>query len=171
MSQPGFSISAVRWAKTIWQPARSPGRPPIWLLRWKLRRVRLKLRYRYQSPHEHARIYRALAARETGGSERELTLVRLAEAADHRVERAELSLRNFRLPFSFPAEPWLARVIRWVLLRWRISWTLTLLDRMESRRSHAVLEALMQLNRLCRVIAAARRRDNHLSTRRRRDDR
>ena len=58
-----------------------------------------------------------------------------------------------------------SHLIRWLLLRWRISWTLALLDRMESRRSRAMLEALTQLSRLCCVIAAARMQPNQFSTR------
>ncbi|HTG51640.1 MAG TPA: hypothetical protein VMA33_02175, partial [Candidatus Tectomicrobia bacterium] len=53
----------------------------------------------------------------------------------------------------------------WILLRWRISWTLALLDRIESRRSRGMLEASTQLSRVCRVIAAARIRPNQFFTR------
>jgi hypothetical protein len=94
-----------------------------------------------------------------------LILLCLAEEADARVERVEVSLRKFRIAHTLPAEAWFRRLTRWFLLRWRISWTLSLLDRMESRRSRAMLEALMQLSRLCRVIAAARMRPNQFLTR------
>jgi hypothetical protein len=56
-------------------------------------------------------------------------------------------------------------MIRWLLIRWRISWTLALLDRMESRRSRAMFEALTRLKQLCRVIAAAKVRSTRFSTR------
>ena len=127
--------------------------------------MRLNITQRYHDLREYARIYHALAAREPKGSERKLILLCLAEEADVRVERVEVSLRKFRIAHSLPAETWFRRLIRWLLLRWRISWTLALLDRMESRRSHAMLEALTQLSRLCRVIAAARRQPNQFSTR------
>ena len=130
-----------------------------------LRQVRRRLTQRYHSLHEYARIYHALAAREAEGSERKLMLLCLAEEADVRVERVEMSLRKFRIAHTLPAETWFRRLIRWFLLRWRISWTLALLDRMESRRSRAMLEALTQLSRLCRVIAAARTRPNQFFTR------
>ena len=98
-------------------------------------------------------------------SERKFMLLCLAEEADVRVERVELSLRKFRVAHSLPRETWFRRLIRWSLLRWRISWTLALLDRIESRRSRRMLEALTQLSRLCRVIAAARMRHNQFFTR------
>jgi hypothetical protein len=122
--------------------------------------VRLNITQRYHALHEYARIYHALAAREDEGSERKLILLCLAEEADGRVERVEVSLRKFRIAHRLPAETWFRRLIRWLLLRWRISWTLALLDRMESRRSRAMLEAFTQLSRLCRVIAAARAQPN-----------
>ena len=88
-----------------------------------------------------------------------------ASGADVRVERVEVSLRKFRIAYSFPPETRFRRLIRWFLLRWRISWTLALLDRLESRRSRAMLEALTQLSRLCRVVAAVRMQHNQFSTR------
>jgi hypothetical protein len=66
---------------------------------------------------------------------------------------------------NLPRETVFRRLIRWFLLRWRISWTLARLDRMESRRSRAMLEALTKLSRLCRVIAAAKKRPNQFFTR------
>ncbi len=127
--------------------------------------MRLNITQRYHGLCEYARIYHALAAREAKGSERKLILLCLAEEADVRVERVEVSLRKFRIAHSLPAEMWFRHLIRWFLLRWRISWTLALLDRMESRRSRALLEALTQLSRLYRVIAAARVRSTQFSTR------
>ena len=94
-----------------------------------------------------------------------MILLCLAEEADVRVERLEISLRKFRIAHTLPAETWFRRLIYWFLLRWRISWTLAMLDRMESRRSRAILEALMQFNRLSRVIAIARTRPNQFFTR------
>ena len=94
-----------------------------------------------------------------------MILLCLAEEADVRVERMKLSLRKFALARTLPAETWFHRLIRWILLRWRISWTLALLNRMESRRSLAMLEALTQLSRLCRVVAAVRMQPNQFSTR------
>jgi len=134
-------------------------------LRRKLRQVRLNITRRHQAVHEYARIYHALAAREAKGSERKLILRCLAEEADVRGERVEVSLQKFRISHSLPPETWFRRLIHWFLLRWRISWTLALLDHMESRRSRAMLEALTQLSRLCRVIAAARVRSTQFSTR------
>ena len=90
---------------------------------------------------------------------------RLAEEANGRIERVEASLRKFRIACSLPQETRFRRLIRYSLLHCRISWTLALLDRLESRRSRAMLEALTQLSRLCRVIAAARRQPNQFSTR------
>jgi hypothetical protein len=139
--------------------------PTIHQLRRKLRQVRLKITQRYHALHEYARIYHALAAREAEGSERKLILLCLAEKADVRVERMEVSLRKFRIAYSLPPETRFRRLIRWVLLRWRISWTLALLDRLESRRSRAMLEALTQLSRLCRVVVAVRMQPNQFSTR------
>jgi len=127
--------------------------------------VRLNIAQRYHALHEYARIYHALTAREAKGSERKLVLMCLAEEADGRVERVEVSPRKFRIAHSLPAETWFCRLIRWFLPRWRISWTLALLDRIESRRSRTMLEALAQLSRLCRVIAAARMRPNQFFTR------
>jgi hypothetical protein len=127
--------------------------------------VRLNITQRYHGLREYARIYHALAAREGNESERKLILQCLAEEADVRAERVEMSLRRFRIAHSLPAETRFRRLSRWFLLRWRISWTLALLDRMESRRSHAMLEALTHLGRLCRVIAAARVRSTQFFTR------
>jgi hypothetical protein len=60
---------------------------------------------------------------------------------------------------TLPTETWFHRLIRWILLRWRISWTLALLNRMESRRSRAMLEDFDAtqpgLPRDCRRQAAA----------------
>ena len=165
MSPAIFSTAAARWPRATQQSAASPSGPTIRRLRRDLRQVRVNITQRYHALHEYARIYHALAAREAEGSERELILQCLAEEADVRVERVEMSLRRFRNGHSLPAETWFRRLIRWFLLRWRISWTLAVLDRMESRRSRAMLEALTELSRLCRVIAAARVRSTQFSTR------
>ena len=125
----------------------------------------LNITQRYHALHEYARIYHALAAREVKGSERKFILLCLAEEADMRVERVESSLRKLRIEHSLPRETRFRCLIRWILLRWRISWTLALLDRIESRRSRGMLEALTQLSRVCRVIAAARIRPNQFFTR------
>jgi hypothetical protein len=159
-----FSTTAVR-RRASRQIAASRRGPTIRQLRRNLRQVRLNIARRYHALHEYARIYHALAAREAKGSERKLILRCLAKEADVRVERVEMSLRKFRIAPSLAAETWFRRLIRWFLLRWRISWTLARLDRMESRRSRAMLEALTQLSRLCRVIAAARMRSTQFSTR------
>jgi hypothetical protein len=164
MSLAIFGTVAARRRATR-QSAASSRRANIRQLRWKLRRVRLNITHRYYALREYARIYRALAAREAKGSERKLILLCLAEEADARVEHVEVSLRKFQISHRLPVETWFRRLIRWSLLRWRISWTLALLDRMESRRSRAMLDALTQLSRLCRVIAAARLRSNQFSTR------
>ena len=156
---------AVRWTMATQQSAASPRGPTIRQLRRKLRQVRLKITQRYHALHEYARIYHALAAREAKGSERKLILLCLAEEADGRAERVEISLRKFRIAHFLRAETWLRRVIRWFLLHGPISWTLALLDRIESRRSRATLQALTELSRLCRVIAAARTQRNQFSTR------
>jgi hypothetical protein len=134
-------------------------------LRRRLRYVRLSIARRYRTLHEYARIYHALAAREVKGSERESILLYLAAQADVRVERVEMSLRRFRISNSIPTETWVRRFIRWSLLRWRVSWTLALLDRVESRRSRRMLDALTQLSRLCRVINAGRTQPKQFSTR------
>lgn len=126
--------------------------------------MRLSIAHRCETLHEYARIYHALAAREDG-SERKLILLGLAEDAQRRAERVEMSLRKFRGAHIRSAGIWCRRVIRWFLVRWRISWTLAILDRMESRRSRAMLEALMRLRQLCRVIAAAKVRPTRFSTR------
>jgi hypothetical protein len=160
-----FSTTAAKWRRATRQSAASSRGPTIRHLRRKLRQVRRNITRRYNALHEYARIYRALAAREAKGSERKLILRCLAEEADVRVERVEISMRRFRIAHSLPAETWFRRLIRWFLLRWRISWTLGRLDRMESRRSRAMLEALTQLSRLCRVIAAARMQPIQFSTR------
>jgi hypothetical protein len=165
MSPAIFSTTAARWTRATQQFAASPSCPTLRQLRQKLRRVRLNLKHLYRAVHEHARIYRSLAAREDEGSKRELIRLRMAEEADGRAERVEMSPRRFRVAHSLPAETWLGRVIRWFLVRWRINWTLALLDRMESRRSRAMLEALTQLSWLWRVIAAARMRPNQFFTR------
>jgi hypothetical protein len=165
MSPAIFSTTAARWTRATQQSAASPSGPTIRRLRRNLRRVRLNITQRYHALHEYARIYHALAAREAKGSERKLILLCLAEEADVRVERVEMSLRKFRIARTLPVETWFRRLIRWFLLRWRISWTLALLDRIESRRSRAMLEALTQLSQLCRVIAAARTRPNQFFTR------
>jgi hypothetical protein len=160
-----FSATAVRWTRATQQSAASPRGPTIRQLRRNLQQLRLNITQRYHALHEYARIYHALAAREAKGSEHKLILLCLAEEADVHVERVQVSLRKFRISHSLPAETWLRRLIRWSLLRWRISWTLGRLDRMESRRSRAMLEALTQLSRLCRMIAAARMQPNQFSTR------
>jgi hypothetical protein len=160
-----FTTTAARSMRATQQSAASPRGPTIRQLRRKLRHVRLKIMRRYHALHEYARIYHALAAREAKGSERELILQCLAEEADRRVKRVEMSVRRFRIAHSLPAETWFHCLMRWFLLRWRISWTLALLERTESRRSRAMLEALTQLSRLCRVIAAARVRSTQFSTR------
>src|ERR1022692_32409 len=165
MSPAIISTTAARSKRATRQSAVSPHGPTIRQLRRKLRRVRLNITQRYHALHEYARIYHALAAREAKGSERKLILRCLAEEADVRVERVEVSLQKFRISHSLPPETWFRRLIHWFLLRWRISWTLALLDHMESRRSRAMLEALTQLSRLCRVIAAARVRSTQFSTR------
>jgi len=165
MSAAIFSTTAAKWTRAAQQSATSPSGPTIRQLWRNLRQVRLKITRRYHALHEYARIYHALAAREAKGSERKLILLCLAEEADVRVERVEMSLRKFRIAHSLPAETWFRRLIRWFLLRWRISWTLALLDRIESRRSRGMLEALTQLSRLCRVIGAARTRPNQFFTR------
>ena len=163
--EPAIFSTAARRTRATYQSAASRRDPTIRQLRRKLRRVRLNITLRYRALHEYARIYHALAAREAKGSERESILLRLAEEAEVRVERVELSLRKFRVAHSLPRETWFRRLIRWSLLRWRISWTLALLDRMESRRSRRTLEALTQFSRLCRVIAAARMQHNQFFTR------
>jgi hypothetical protein len=165
MSPAVFSTTAVRWTRATQQSAASSRGPTIRQLRRKLRQVRLNIMHRYHALHEYARIYHALAAREASGSERKLILQCLAEEADVRVERAERSLRTFRIAPTLPAETWFRRLIRWFLLHGPISWTLALLGRMESRRSRAILEDLRQISRLCRVIAAARMRPNQFFTR------
>ena len=164
MSPAVFSATAARWMATQ-QSAASPRGHTIRQLRRQLRQVRLNITQRYHALHEYARIYHALAARGVEGSESKLILLCLAEEADARVERAEMSLRKFRIAHGLPAETWCRRLIRWFLLRWPISWTLALLDRMESRRSRAMLEALTELSRVCRVITVARMRSTHFSTR------
>lgn len=164
MSPAIFSITAARWRATRGS-AVSPRGPTIRQLRRKLRRVRLTITQRYHGLREYSRIYHALAAREAKESERKLILQCLAEEADVRAERVEMSLRRFRIAHSLPAETRFRRLSRWFMLRWRISWTLALLDRVESRRSRAMLEALTQLGRLCRVIAAARVRSTQFFTR------
>src|SRR5450631_3039649 len=173
MSPAVFSTTAARWMRANRQCAASPHGPTMRQLRRKLQQVRLNITRRHHALHEYARIYHAFASREAKGSERKLILQCLAEEADVRAERVEMSLRRFRIAHRLPAETRFRRLIRWLLLRWRISWTLVRLDRMESRRSRAMLEALTQLTRLCRVIAAARMQPNQFSTRlspRHRDD-
>jgi hypothetical protein len=165
MSPAIFSTTTARWTRATQESAASPRGPTIRQLRRNLRQVRVNISQRYHALHEYARIYRALAAHEAKGSERELILLCLAEEADVRVERVEMSLRKFRISDSLPTETWFRRLIRWSLLRWRISWTLALLDRIESRRSRRMLEALTELSRVCRVIAAARMRHNQFFTR------
>jgi len=160
-----FSTTAAGWSRVTQQSAASPSGPTIRRLQRNLRKVRLKITQRYHALHEYARIYHALAAREAKGSERELILLYLAEEADVRVERVEMSLQKFRIAHTLPAETWFRHLIRWFLLRWRVSWTLAALDRMESRRSYAMLGALTQLNRLCRVIATSRLRPNQFLSR------
>jgi hypothetical protein len=164
MSPAIFSTTAVRWTRAK-QSAASPSGAISRQLRRNLRRVRLKITQRYHTLHEYARIYHALAAREAKGSERELILLCLAEEADVRLERVEASLRKFRIAYSLSSETWFRPLIRWFQLRWRISWTLARLDHLDSRRSRAALEALTQLNRLCRAIVAARMRPNQFLTR------
>jgi hypothetical protein len=165
MSPGIFSTTPTRWTSATQQSAASPHGPTIRQLRRKLRQVRLNITRRYHALHDYARIYHALADRAAEGSERELILRCLAEEADVRVDRVEMSLRTFRTARSLPAETWFHRLICWFLLRWRISWTLARLDRMESRRSSAMLEALTQLSRLCRVITAARVRSTQFPAR------
>jgi hypothetical protein len=165
MSPAVFSTTAARWMRTTRQSAASSRGPTIRHLRRKLRRVRHDITRRYHALHEYARIYHALAAREAKGSERKLILRCLAEEADVRVERVEISMRRFRVAHSLPAETRFRRLRRWFLLRWRISWTLARLDRIESQRSSAMLDAFTQLSRLCRVIATARVRSTQFSTR------
>jgi len=164
MSPAIFGTTAVRWTR-VQQSAASPRGPTTRHLRRNLRRVRHKITQRYHTLHEHARIYRALASREGKGSERELILLCLAEEADVRVERIEALLRKFRIAYSLPSETWFRCLIRWFQLRWRVSWTLARLDHLDSRRSRAALEALTQLSRLGRVVAAARMRPNQFFTR------
>ncbi len=164
MSPAIFSTTAA-WTKATQPYAASPPGPTIRRLRRKLRRVRLNTAQSYSDLHERARIYSALAARETKGSEHKLVLLRLTEEAGVRLERAEASLRKLRIAHSLPPDTCFRRLRRWLLLRWRISWTLALLDRIESRRSRATLQALTELSRLCRVIAAARMRPNQFFSR------
>jgi hypothetical protein len=156
---------ATRRTRATRQSAAPRGGPKNRQLRRKIRQVRLKITQRYHALHEYARIYHALADREAKGSERKFILLCLAEEADVHLARAEVSLRKFQIAHSLSSETWFRRLIRWFLLRWRISWTIARLDRMETRRSRAMLEALTQLSRLCRVIAAARVQPNQFSTR------
>jgi hypothetical protein len=165
MSPAVFSTTAARWMRATRQSAASSRGPTIRHFRRKLRQVRRNITRRYNALREYARIYRALAVREPEESERKLILRYLADEADVRVKRVEMALRKFRIAHSLPPETWLRRLIRWFLLRWRISWTLARLDRMESRRSRAMLEALTQLSRLCRVIVAAKRQPHQFSAR------
>jgi hypothetical protein len=164
MSADIFSTTAARLTRATRQSC-APRGPTVRQLRRKLRRVRLRTAQRYLGLCECAQIYQTLAAREANGSERKLILLGLAEEADGRVERVEASLRKFRIAYRLPQETRFRRLIRCSLLHCRISWTLALLDRLESRRSRAMLEALTQLSRLCRVIAAARKQPNQFSTR------
>lgn len=173
MSPGIFSTMATKRTRALRQSVAPPGGPKDRQLRRKIRQVRLKITQRYHALHEYARIYHALADGEANGSERKLILLCLAEEADVHLARAEVSLRKFRIAHRRPTETWSRRLIRWFLLRWRISWTLARLDCMETRHSRALLEALTQLSRLCRVIVAARRQPNQFSTRlssRHRDD-
>ena len=94
MSPAIFSTTAA-WTKATQPYAASPPGPTIRRLRRKLRRVRLNTAQSYSDLHERARIYSALAARETKGSEHKLVLLRLTEEADVRLERAEASLQSF----------------------------------------------------------------------------
>jgi hypothetical protein len=162
---PAIFSTAARRTRAAQQSAASQRDPTIRQLRRKLRHVRLNIKQRYRALHEYARIYHALAAREAEGSERKLILLYLAEEADVRLERVEMSLRKFRISNSLATETWVRRLIRWSLLRWRVSWTLALLDRIESQRSRRMLEALTQFSRLCRVVAAGRTQPNQFSTR------
>ena len=162
---PAISTTVARRTRATQQSAASPRDHTIRQLRRSLRQVRLNITQHHRALHEYARIYHALAAREAKGSERKLILLCLAGEADMHVERVEMSLRKFRIAHRLPAETWFRRVVRWFLLRWRISWTLARLDRMELRRSRAIFQALRQLSRFCRVIAAARIRPNQFSTR------
>lgn len=102
MSPAVFSTTAARWMRTTRQSAASSRGPTIRHLRRKLRRVRHHITRRYHALHEYARIYHALAAREAKGSERKLILRCLAEEADVRVERVEISMRRFRVAHSLP---------------------------------------------------------------------
>jgi hypothetical protein len=164
---PAISSTAAIRTRAAQQSAGSPrGHTiPIRELRPSLRQVRLNITQRYYALHEYARIYHALAARAAKGSEHKLILLCLAQEADVRVEHVEMSLRKFRIAHRLPTETWFRRLIRWFLMRWRISWTLARLDRMELPRSRAMFQPLRQLSRLCRVIAAARMRPNQFSTR------
>src|SRR4029077_10992477 len=121
---PAIFSAAARWTRSIRESAASPRDPTIRHLRRKLQQVRLKITQRYRALHEYAQIYHALAAREAKGSERKFILLCLAEEAEMRVERVESSLRKFRIEHSLPRETRFRRLIRWFLLRWRISWTL-----------------------------------------------
>jgi hypothetical protein len=146
------------------QDAPPRGRP-AWLLKWKLRRVRLRHVRLFQTTHEHARIYRARAAREAVDSQREFILLQLAESATRRAERLGRMLQKYRVARGLPVETRLRRVIRWFLVRWPLRWTLALLDRTHLRRSWAAHEASRQLRHLCRVIGAGRRRSDQVCTR------
>ncbi len=94
---PAIFSSAARRTRAAHQSAASQRDPTIRQLRRKLRHVRLNIKQRYCALHEYARIYHALAAREAEGSERKLILLYLAEEADVRLERVEMSLRKFRI--------------------------------------------------------------------------
>ena len=94
---PAIFSTAARRTRVAHQSAAARRAPTIRQLRRKLRHVRLNVTLRYHALQEYARIYRALAARESKESERKFMLLRLAEEADVRVERVELSLRKFRV--------------------------------------------------------------------------
>src|ERR1700676_582165 len=104
MSPAIFGATAAKWTRATQQSAASPRGPTIRQIRWKLRQVRLNIMHRHHALHEYARIYHALAAREATGSERELILLCLAEEADVRDERVEVSLRKFGMVRGLPAE-------------------------------------------------------------------
>jgi len=162
MSAAIFS-AAARWTRATQESAASPRGPTIRQLRRNLRQVR-------STSHSAT-----MLSTNTPGF---ITLSQPARSKDQNANSSCCVLRKKRtcvsnawsrhcesFVHSLPRETRFRCLIRWILLRWRISWTLALLDRIESRRSRGMLEALTQLSRVCPVIAAARIRPNQFFTR------
>ncbi len=117
-----------------------------------IRRVQIALAGLYRITNEDAQICRALSTRYAAISHLTLLFQHRAGASDRRAKRLKELLRDYRVTPTSDGKTWLISLRRWMLVRWRIRWTLALLDCVHLRRSRAAVESMTQLSRFCRDV-------------------